>query len=163
MSSPPHSYSYSQAATGAGYLTGTVEYRLALDGGDSPSAGTKRPRPSKEDGSAGKNSGWVRNAGYFFVPDAVDHSDAPSSISRRHRGYPIVYPYSCIDTICKAAITGSRVKVTRYEWTGFGHASIDEDDSSSGDDEDSDEGRLHSQGTTKSSSSFTSTGTCTWR
>lgn len=155
MSSP---HSYSQAATG--YLTGTVEYRLALDGGDSPSAtaGTKRPRPSKEDASAGKNSSWVRNAGYFFVPDAVGHSDAPSSRNRRHRGYPIVYPYSCIDTICKAAITGSRAKVTRYEWTNFGHASIDEDESSSCDDEDS-EGRLHSQDTNESASSFASTGT----
>ena len=155
MSSP---HSYSQAATG--HLTGTLEYRLALDGGDSPSAGTKRPRPCKEDGSAGKSSSWVRNAGYFFVPDAVRRSDAPSG-RRRHRGYPIVYPYSCIDTICKAAITGSRVKVTRYEWTGFGHASIDEDDSSSGDDDEDSDGRLHSQGTTESSSSFASTGTST--
>ena len=153
------------------HLTGTVEYRLDLGGGGaSPSAGTKRPRPtSKGDANVGKNVSWVHNTGYFFIPDgdANGWSDSATptsqgSTSRRRRdrrGYPIVYPYSCIDTICKAAIAGCRVKITRYDWVNFGNTSIDEEDSDDehSDDEDDSEMPLASQGTTESSSSFAST------
>ena len=154
------------------HLTGTVEYRLDLGGGGaSPSAGTKRPRPTnKSDANVGKDVSWVHNAGYFFVPDgdANGWSDSATPTSqgstrrrRDRRGYPIVYPYSCIDTICKAAIAGCRVKITRYDWVNFGNMSIDEEDSDDehSDDEDDSEMPLASQGTTESSSSFASTST----
>lgn len=140
-------------------LTGTVEYRLKLgDGGTKRKkqkkgtndaekkdgvtvmAGKKRPRPT-DDGSnknGDSNTDWVYNAGYFFVPRHTTDNDDDANARTRSRGYPIVYPFTAIDTLCRAAVTGQEVQISRYHWVNFGSPDDSADDCMMDEDESQD-------------------------
>ena len=108
-------------------LKGTIKYCLVLGAshGDSKrgaadvaKAGTKRPRSEVDFGAASFSKAvgkWENDAGYFFIPSERNTDTAVAEDS-----FAITFPFSSIDAVCRAVLSGSSVNISKYRWVQHG-------------------------------------------